>query len=286
MRRRWLLAAVALVVVANAVVLARAAYNRSGTPDATLRLTERELPWGWQGPARNENSGWSLRLRYRRFDLAWLDASKLRELGFDPDAPREEGGDGPARFRREPLPRRAFVVLEYDGPAWAALVKEQQERVGTLPDSVAAGTATRQSLEDARRQLEWMRTAESRLVPVDAGTDRRELRVRYPDRSRYLIAAAELRMYLARHREKGEDSVSVRGGIDDLVANPIHLPARFHRALAEATGGPAATPAYTRGRFGSQKPQPPRYEVTIRYGRSLAPWVVALQPTGDGERGP
>ena len=40
-RARVLLVAVALIVVTNAVVLAGVAYNRSGEPEAVIRLTER-----------------------------------------------------------------------------------------------------------------------------------------------------------------------------------------------------------------------------------------------------
>ena len=43
MKKYGLIAAIALIVLTNVVVLAGVAYNRSGEPDATVTLTEREL---------------------------------------------------------------------------------------------------------------------------------------------------------------------------------------------------------------------------------------------------
>ena len=92
----------ALLVLTNAVALGGVAYNRSGEPDAVLKLGERELspPYVWND--KGENSGLSLKLQWRGTppaarlrgkaaywsdrNPAWLDARKMRELGFAADA--------------------------------------------------------------------------------------------------------------------------------------------------------------------------------------------------------
>lgn len=96
-----IIAAVLLVLV-NIIVLAGAAYNRSGDPIASLQLTERELslPY-YRAYNKKENSGLALRLswkvapnfseknRYNRYSLSnytspnWLTENKLKELGID-----------------------------------------------------------------------------------------------------------------------------------------------------------------------------------------------------------
>jgi len=43
MKRIGLIAALALIVLTNVIVLATVRHNRSGEPDATVTLTEREL---------------------------------------------------------------------------------------------------------------------------------------------------------------------------------------------------------------------------------------------------
>ena len=90
-RRRWILLAVALVIVSNLVVLIGVARNRSGEPEATVRLTERELGFLHHDP---ESSGMILGFRLNRDDEAdWLDRAKLETLGFDcslPVTPRND----------------------------------------------------------------------------------------------------------------------------------------------------------------------------------------------------
>ena len=59
---RLLLAAAGLIVISNALSLAGVAWNRSGTPDSQLRLSERELPFAWREFGPQENSNLALRL--------------------------------------------------------------------------------------------------------------------------------------------------------------------------------------------------------------------------------
>lgn len=49
-RGRTLIAGIAIILVVNAIALGGVAYNRSGTPESTLHLSQRELsePYVWQ----------------------------------------------------------------------------------------------------------------------------------------------------------------------------------------------------------------------------------------------
>lgn len=139
--RRWrLLLPIGVVFVANLFVLTRVATNRSGSPEARLELTERELHLDLPG---DENTGLVLRLiaRHIGFDDPWPDRSKLAELGFDT---RLDPGDPSARSRYIRVPaKQAFVALEYR-------VGEAEERLIAVDVARDADTL-RQRYPDSQR---------------------------------------------------------------------------------------------------------------------------------------
>ena len=93
MKHAGVIAAVAVVLAANAAALFHAARNRSGAPDAVIQLTEREAMLLHYNA--EENTGNSLWLVYQ--------AAPLHEA---PSVSESQ------------LPRRGYVALEYDGAAW------------------------------------------------------------------------------------------------------------------------------------------------------------------------
>ena len=103
MNRLTLLAAVAVVVAADAWVLGGVAHNRSGAPDAQLKLTQSQLPLAGTS---DDNSGVFVRLDLRPTDTRpphpWLDEAKLKELGH------KRGREG--RVSQDPV----FVAIEHD----------------------------------------------------------------------------------------------------------------------------------------------------------------------------
>ena len=56
-RKYTLVAGLGLIVLTNAIALFGVVYNRSGAPEATLRLTQRELrtPYRWYGGRENRS---------------------------------------------------------------------------------------------------------------------------------------------------------------------------------------------------------------------------------------
>jgi len=263
---RWTVP-VLLIVTVNAFVLGGVAWNRAEPPEATLTLTERELPLAYGWSANAENSGVALHLRRccGDRDFLWFDEEKLEALGFNPKAYRDQEDE----LRKPPLARRAYAVLEFDGPAWDAAVRKKEQEMEELRAKVEAGEANENQLPSAREALQRMRVANSRLVAVDAGIDAEVLRRRYPDTSRYLITPARFRM----NRCYGSRCDGfVTGRLVRVLTSPIHVPARFHENLMQAIDSGSRYSGYYSRR------DPPRYRVKLHYGRRYEPWVAAIEP--------
>ncbi len=273
MRRAGPILAAAVVVVANAVALVGVAHNRAGEPEAEVRLTERELPLAlWT----EDNTGAFLRLEWQRkfpgskIETPWFDRAKLASLGFDCSYPAE-GKDARERYGRM-VPWRAYVVLEYDGPAWHRWL----EAAEAAPEG-----------KDAPR--ENARVSASRLVPIDVGRDPDELRRLYPDRSRCLIVPAIVAPRWTLLEEGEGDSAGkavLSGRIQYILVSEVHVPKHLGAPLAAFRAADAAVPRPAGPRDGDRPgppaPQrrhtPPRYEVLLRYGAHHEPWVAEVRP--------
>lgn len=268
--RHTLIAGLALILGTNAVVLGGAAYNRSGEPEAQLRLSHRELSapgsWGfWK-----ENSGLGMRLIWRTLpwnhgatdfvfygyggETAWLDAAKLAELGFD--VARLERSNREDRV--ETLPRDALLVLELEGPAYRATVQaaernlaEQEVRLAASPNDAPI----KNSVEGARKNLERTRNFYSRLFVVDAGLDREKLRAKYPDRTRYAVVQGQVRVYRW-YDERAVKRPPIRGQVSAVNVEEINVPIRLHGIIDRELG----------------------FEAMVAFGKRLEPWFVAAEP--------
>jgi hypothetical protein len=277
-----LLAGGALVLLVNAVVLAGVAWNRSGTPEATLQLSERELelPYPWRD--FREDSGLALNLRWRlpvgdaREDAhfagqygvftpaSWLDADKLAALGFNlPPLPDEFDAQ-----RRSPPAREAWLALEIDGPAYAHSVQVAQDQLAAAQrvlDANPEDTQQRFRVDTARDLLRQADEEWSRLFVIDAGRDPAALRARYPDRERYAIVRGRVRPVVEAPDPGNPQRREWRGLVQDVSVATVHVPLAL-RAAFEASPGDAWQPSQA------------RYEVTLAWGRRGEPWIVAAQP--------
>jgi hypothetical protein len=267
MRRLGVWAAIALVVVTNAVVLAGVAYNRSETSEALVVMTEREL-----GPTYSieENSGMALRLNWRqqsirvpRLELAWFDTAKLEALGFDCSMPLDS--EYAALHYRKATAREAFVVLEYEGKTWGRWLAEAEKAIGATAAGIERQEKSLKDLENAEERYKRMRTVDSRLVAVDVGPDPLQLREQYPDRSRFIVAPAKVRLV---YKQESIDSSGTRqapylgGYISKVVVDVLNVP-RDKRAVLDNLGH-------------KWMDQGPRYSVTVQYGKRYEPWIVDI----------
>lgn len=245
--RAALVAGLALIAATNAVVLAGAAYNRSGTPEAELALSERELhlpgSWGFEG----ENTGVSLALQWRvhpgitggsfqdfggpgyGWQIAWLDERKLTELGFN---------FSDDEFDARQRPRKALLVLELDGAAYRAAVERAEARALEKAD------------EFVQRQLANERQTYSRLFVIDAGLDAERLRATYPDRSKYAIVEGKVALG---YRGSGETR-KITGYVAGVSIDRIHVPVEFHPAVRQGE----------------------RFTGDVAFGRRLEPYLVSV----------
>ncbi len=288
----------ALVLAVNAWVLRAAAWNRSGEPDARLVLTERELAMPLErdpedtglvlsvvvadrAPERVERLARVGDRRLPPLRHPWLDAGKLRELGFDPsalEARAREDGEHPAGTARET--RAAFVALEYDGEAWRAWLRGREEEVAALRAAVERGEAERGTLTDAEALLSLDRTERSRLMPVDAGLDAGALRSRHADRGRYAVVPAYVE---ARASRNAQGAVELLGRVDRLAVGGLAVPRRWIAVLAPFLPKPVTDDhrRLLREEAAAKRwPQavPPRYRATVCWGRALDPWLAEITP--------
>lgn len=269
MRKRGLFIAIGLAIAVNAIVLAGAAYNRTGEPDAVMMLTERELPIGYS--YQMENSGISLTIDTNHdfygglapvtYDaFAWLDRKKLETLGFDFSA-----ASGADDYYDKQLPRRAYAALEYDGRASESWQKKLSDELAKVDQAEKEGTKTTQELQAARKNIEEALRTSSHLFIVDAGTDSSALRKQYSDRRHYLILPATIRISYVSYPVTSK--ADVRGHVD-ILTSEVNVPHRLHAKLGEQKK------QGSRFRIGMGMPERgPRYQVVLHTGRRYEPWI-------------
>ena len=263
----------ALLVLTNAVALGGVAYNRSGVPDAVLKLGERELspPYVWND--KGENSGLSLKLQWRSappaaptrhgkmyygdHDPGWLNAQKMRELGLDANATsKPQLFDANPSSRHRALPRDVFIVLEFNGPAYQDSVRRARAAVDAAPaESASTGVASRK--EQAKVELA-AQLVDTRLFAVDAGLDHAALRARYPDRTMYAI----VRGRISPTRDRNEDDLG--GFIDELSVDEINVPLEMRpvfEGVVARNGYDGSAPAV-------------HFDATVMFGQRAEPWLA------------
>ncbi len=288
MRKYGLPIAIALLVLVNIVVLAGAARNRSGEPDAVVELTERELPLSAYPAADNrENTGISLRLNWNQYPFYgkfyrgqggnsqydWFDKARLEEIGFDCSMPLT-GSKAEIHYEKM-LPRKAYAVLEYEGELWQAWLERERTGLSDIAERVKKGTATDKDLKEANNAYERLLKTSSRLFAVDAGKDPVKLRHQYPDRKRFIITAAKVGLHFARPYYKGtekKEPLKLGGYLSEILVDEIHVP-RTMSSILDAIltkAGRQAVPVYS---YGFMHDQEPSYKVTLYYGKRFEPWV-------------
>jgi len=269
------LAALILVLAVNAFVLVRVYQNRTGTPKSLVELTERELRPSYS--SFNENSGLAMDVVWRTFNQNdtdyywssssspdWFDEAKLRQLDFQ--IPEGEKRENHRRYRPRPLPKRVFVVLEMNSPLHDQVVARLEKKAAETRDKLLhdpAGKELQASLKSAENNLEKEKVGRSRLFAVDAGLDADVLRAAYPDRSRYIIARAIVRM----QSSGGNKSTKYRGWIARLGIARINVPKDLRDRLSFLGNSATSYRMYDK---------PPRYKASLGYGSRFEPWLVSI----------
>ena len=250
-----LVVAALVLLIGIGSLLAAAAWNRGGQPQF-IELSERELelPWTWENGRDDDDAELRLAFRWQlraepQDARVWLSDVTLRTLGFGTGVPA--GAPEAELVYGRSLPRVAWVVFEFDGPAWKLI---EQRRTTSGIDRHVAGPG-----------------AASRLVPVDAGLDAAALRRRHADRT-VVVMPAVVHMRYAMDPAQGP---SVWGWVPQLVSNdvsvPFHLRARLRglkRAVRRVAGADGAA---------AEARLEPRYDVKLGVGRMGFVWVEDLR---------
>ncbi len=274
MNRRYVYIALGLLLLVNTVVLVGVARNRRGVPDASPILSERELPLSWDFRDR-ENTGVSLRLNvnYDNDEQQWFDETKLAELSFDTRRFKERDHGR----TRQALPKKAYVVLEYNGEAWQQYRLRQLEEITALPLKVEQGKLEADAAENQAREKRFQLDVASRLFSVDVGLDPRALRLRYPDRSRYVIVPAQVRMQFD-WRPKPSDKQDARrlfGRVQQILVDQLHVPRDLQGGLLAMPEKSRIQPGYTY--YNPKDPVRVRYQVQVAFGQRLEPWITGIE---------
>lgn len=274
MNRRFLYSALGLLLLVNTVVLVGVARNRSGVPDARLRLSERELPLSWDFRDQ-ENTGVSLQLNinFDNEEQLWFNENKLAEIGFQIPYDREVEQGATKRA----LPKKAYVVLEYDGDAWKQYRQRQLDEIAAILRKVAEGKLESEEAESQIREKRFQLTVASRLFSVDAGLDPGTLRDRYPEKGRYIIVPAQVRMQIDWSSKSAEKKSvrSVSGRVQQILIDQLHVPRNMNRGLQSLTENTRIQAGYTY--YNPDDPAHIRYQVEVAFGQRLEPWITGIK---------
>jgi hypothetical protein len=283
-----LIAGLGIIIATNVIALAGVAYNRSGQPETQVELTERELAMPYRYRMLKENTGLGLRIKCRLEGNSyygygncngmpkWFSREKLIDIGFKLQ-PLKEQGDWRRHYAIEKeLPRKAWIVLEYDGTEYQkALAKAEQELNAQqqLLDNNPDKEEFEKRVKAAKDKLESEQLYFSRLFVIDAGPDKVKLRKNYPDNSRYLIMQATVRPGWSGNG-KGKEG-EWKGRIASLLINTINVPLE-HRAVFELLKPDQDNRNQNQGM--------PRYTVRLAFGKRSEPWVVGVGELGNANQ--
>ena len=270
----WLLAI-------NAIVMAGVFRNRSRAVQE-ITLTERELPFNDFGRGgRDENSGLSLRLDYDNdFSVlsprsGWITIKHLQDIGFDTTMPPE----APGAFAHygKMLPRKAVVVLEYDGNRWRDWLADQARELAQHEADGKAENESDEALKERRERYETDRVGHTRLFAVDLGTDADALRSKYADLHHYVLWPASVQLrdqteyYGNENDSKHRPAKWYLTGSLTLLNDQINVPLALRPALDPYLNLNDRMRNYSRN-------HPPRYLITLQLGRRMEPWIAAVEP--------
>jgi hypothetical protein len=291
MKKYGLIATIALIVLTNLIVLAGVTYNRSGEPDATVTLTERELHWqnSWSWVDR-EDSGLHLKLKWNlpgyynyynnsHKQRTWFNQQKLKELGFDIDFPLDD--KKASRYYNHQLPRQAYVVLEFDGDAYQSWLKEAKKRIGEIRQELSEEKKPEKkiNIEHQIRLIQEKLVTRSHLFAIDAGRDALALREQYSDRSKYIITPAIFNISMQYTQvEKDQPRSSAKrylsGRVRKVSISEIHITSDYRSFFT------SDIKTHTKTYLPRDKPLldlEPRYQVTLNYGKRYEPWIADVK---------
>ncbi len=284
MKRYGLHIAIAIIMLTNVIVLLGVAYNRSGKSESTLNLTERELPIKY---ISKENSGLFLNLNWNTSGQKlngsisskthWLNKSKLEQLGFDTSYPLDSKKSWKQYYRQ--LPKKAFIVLEYEGASWKEWQRIVKEEIKSLQEKLKKEKKKNSiSYQKSRiKNLIWDLNHKSRLFAIDAGANPFNLREKYPNQSQYLIVPGAIKIQKLNYSEFNSEGKKISkpyisGYIKELSIIDIYVPSDQKAVLRTL---PKRVSKYASKQDEILKGKP-RYKVQLSLGKRFEPWIQSI----------
>ncbi len=269
--KRLIIASLAFLLLVDALVLGKIAYNRLPLQALSLTLTERELslPGGWKH--RKENSGVSLHLAWQV--LSDEDVNLWGSGYWQPITLSRENWESFNFYRCEykhllEHQHEGWVLVELAGPTYAHYVKKYESALSDAEREAAETTELdknqQEKLAQWRKALERAKVQDSRLMVLSAAAERQlllpqlaQLQGANPAVS-YGLIPAFLRPVNSQCKALKEGKHQVF--IDSLAVSYVNLPKVFAEQLVATR----------------QEGFKGHYEVELAYGRLYEPWIKSF----------
>ena len=265
----------------NIVVISGVLYNRSKKPVTLIELTERELQLPYW--TNDENSGLSLQLEWRTVDMdeddlyfssrgapAWFNAEKLKELGFEIESTNNVVYS--SKYYKEPIPKKAFVVLEYDGILYKEALKRVEKNFEKEKNILKTDIESNSNdFEWAEKQLREERESDTRLFAIDVGLNVNTLKEKYNDCRRFIVVPGIVKMKCNYNNKEAPV-----GYISRLCVEKIHVPLKFRKTF-DLIMSKKKQKKYKFNISQGNISNLPRYKVKLAYGKRFEPWIQSVQ---------
>ena len=268
----------------NIFVISGVIYNRSKGPVTLIELTERELQLPYW--TNDENSGLALQLEWRTIGRdkndfylgswdspTWFNEIKLKELGFDIE--NTNSFVYSSEYYKVPIPKKAFVVLEYDGKLYKEALKRAEKNFEKEKNILKADIESNSNdFEWAETHLRDERESETRLFAIDAGLDANKLKEQYNDQTRFIVVPGIVKMR-CNYNDKKDNEAPV-GYISRLCVEKIHVPLKYRKTF-DPIMSKEKPKKYKFNISQRHISNLPRYKVKLAYGKRFEPWIQSVQ---------
>lgn len=265
--KRFLAIGLIILIGTNIAVLSHVFINRATDTTTQLTLTERELPLPYAGRFQQENSGLSLKIKWRtptkpeeryvpygRQALPITEEALVR-LGFAPHELKNNYWE---------TAQELFWAFEFNGPLHQVEVTKAAKRYQDALASYQAVASQENKRKSENYKKDWQKekASRSRLFVLEASASYQELKAKFNHKNKQgnhlLITKGLAKPYYNSH----DNTYSLV--LQSLSVNQIMVPTYLNQKLTKLNvSNKEATPL-------------PRYEVVVHWGSQFEPWIEEI----------